>query len=252
MEGTVSQYYLGALGSLLLHGVVVVLMFSNWERIDFRDSQPERNIVRATLVKLEASTPENRTQLIDLRARQEAERRAEDARQAAQQRKEEKERRQREEQVRREQLENERSEREREQELERQRLQRLEQEEQRRTDEFQRALAEETAYQTALEEQQIIDSVGSRIERLVEQNWNRPPSARRGMEVVLRVALVPTGNLASVEILVSSGDAAFDLSATQAVQRAAPFEVVRDIEPAVFESRFRTFQFRFNPEDLRL
>ncbi|MEX2365488.1 MAG: energy transducer TonB, partial [Pseudohongiellaceae bacterium] len=144
-----------------------------------------------------------------------------------------------------------REEQQRQQALERQR-QEQQAAEQRAQEEFQRALMEEESYQAAMVEQELVDAVGYQIERAVERNWSRPPSARRGMQAILSVALVPTGGLTSVDIVESSGDAAFDRSAMQAVQRAAPFDAVRELEPAVFERNFRTFRFRFNPQDLRL
>jgi len=113
-------------------------------------------------------------------------------------------------------------------------------------------LMEEESYQAAMVEQELVDAVGYEIQRAVELNWSRPPSARRGMQAILRVSLVPTGGLTSVDIVESSGDSAFDRSAMQATQKAAPFDAVTELEPAVFERNFRTFQFRFNPQDLRL
>ena len=110
---------------------------------------------------------------------------------------------------------------------------------------------DEQAYQTAMAEQQLVASVGYEVQMLVAQNWNRPPSARRGMEVQLRVTLVPTGGLTAVEIIESSGDTAFDNSALQAVQKAAPFDVMKELVPVVFEQNFRNFSFIFNPLDLR-
>lgn len=254
--GSIS-YFAGVFASLLLHSLVIVLMLSNWQTIEERELKPQPRIVKATLIELETKAPEKKTEVIDLTARREAERRAEEARQLAQRKRDEEEKKRLEEQRKKEeaqklqeQKEQERlAEEKRQQELEQQRRER---ETQQRLDEFQQALAEEEGYQAALEEQQLVDSVGYQIERVVEQNWSRPPSARRGMETVLRVSLVPTGGLSSVEIMTSSGDNAFDRSAMQAVQKAAPFDAVKEISPVLFEKNFRTFQFRFSPQDLRL
>lgn len=84
--------------------------------------------------------------------------------------------------------------------------------------------------------------------RIVAQ-WSRPPSARNGMSCDLRLALVPTGELVSVTLVRSSGNAAFDRSAELAVRRAAPFQVPED--PAVFDAYFRSVTVTFSPNDLR-
>ena len=90
------------------------------------------------------------------------------------------------------------------------------------------------------------------IQQKVSQNWNSPPSARRGMVATVRVNMVPTGRVVNVDIAESSGNAAFDLAVVQAVQKAQPFESVRELDPAVFERNFREFSFRFDPQNLRL
>lgn len=84
-------------------------------------------------------------------------------------------------------------------------------------------------------------------QRIVD-NWSRPPSARNGMEVELRVELVPTGDVVAVTILRSSGNTAFDQSAEAAVRKARRFEVPK--ESRLFEQRFRRFNLLFRPEDL--
>lgn len=88
------------------------------------------------------------------------------------------------------------------------------------------------------------------IER-VAQNWSRPPSARRGMEVVLEVNMLPTGVVTGLRVVRSSGDAAFDRAAEQAVRRVDRFTEVMQIPPDIFEKYFRVFRFTFSPEDLR-
>ena len=248
-------YYFSVFASLLLHGIVIILMLSNWQTVEERDMRVQPRVIQARLIELEAKAPPQRTEVIDLTARRQAEE-AERQRQAQVQRKREEQERQRqiEEQRRREEAQR----REQERQAEEQRQREIEQQrqqqaaEQRAQEEFQRALMEEESYQAAMVEQELVDAVGYEIQRAVELNWSRPPSARRGMQAILRVSLVPTGGLTSVDIVESSGDSAFDRSAMQATQKAAPFDAVTELEPAVFERNFRTFQFRFNPQDLRL
>lgn len=117
------------------------------------------------------------------------------------------------------------------------------------------ALERDQIEQQRLAEQQETDAgvVGGYVallERVVRQNWNRPPSARQGMTTRLRVRLTPTGEIISIEISKSSGSSAFDDSAVLAVQRAAPFRELLQLENRLFESYFREFDFFFDPQDL--
>ena len=86
------------------------------------------------------------------------------------------------------------------------------------------------------------------INAAISANWNRPPSARRGMEVVLQVELFPSGELNTVNVVESSGNDAFDLSAEKAVKAVKKFSVPDNAE--LFEKNFRVLKLRFNPEDL--
>jgi colicin import membrane protein len=111
--------------------------------------------------------------------------------------------------------------------------------------------AEATAIADQANQEQVM-SYSALIEQKVASNWSRPPSARRGMVVELSVSLVPTGRVANVEVVRSSGDVAFDRSATQAVLKAEPFDQLQKLPSKVFEDNFRNFRFRFSPDDLRL
>ncbi len=86
------------------------------------------------------------------------------------------------------------------------------------------------------------------IYQLIVANWSRPPSARNGMETLLQVELVPTGDVVAVMLIESSGSGVFDQSAEAAVRKARRFEVPS--ESAVFEKYFRRFTLLFKPEDL--
>jgi colicin import membrane protein len=63
---------------------------------------------------------------------------------------------------------------------------------------------------------------------------------------VLSVNLDPFGQVLSVRVVRSSGNAQFDRSAEAAVQKASPLPVPQDV--MIFNSTFRTFNFEFNPE----
>lgn len=116
------------------------------------------------------------------------------------------------------------------------------------TDQLQR---EADAIAAQADREQVM-SYSALIEQQVAANWSRPPSARRGMVVELRVSLVPTGRVVDVEVVSSSGDEAFDRSASQAVLKAEPFNRLQELPSDIFEENFRTFRFRFSPDDLRL
>lgn len=94
------------------------------------------------------------------------------------------------------------------------------------------------------EQSQYLAAIRAEIER----RWTRPPSARVGMELVLRIRLAPGGDLVDVSVVRGSGDRALDRSAVAAVNNAGrlPVPSGREFEP------FRDFQIIFRPEDLRL
>lgn len=90
----------------------------------------------------------------------------------------------------------------------------------------------------------------AQIQREIIQNWSRPPSARNGMQTILRVHLVPTGEVIDVKVEESSGNDAFDRSAILAVRKSERFVVPGDA--LRFERDFRVFTVLFRPDDLRL
>lgn len=121
------------------------------------------------------------------------------------------------------------------------------QEEQEET--FSRALDAEAQRLAAQQAETESASYIGAIIRQIERHWSRPPSARRGMQVEMTIHLVPTGELVSITVVRGSGNDAFDRSAERAVRQAAPFRVPSD--PALFEQRFRQLRLLFTPEDLR-
>jgi colicin import membrane protein len=114
------------------------------------------------------------------------------------------------------------------------------------------ALAAEEETRQAESEADLAMAYTDSIRAAIEDNWSRPPSARRDMEVVLRIQLIPTGEVVSVSVVRSSGNEAFDLSAINAVNKAQRFPEVAGAPSNVFERHLRTFQLVFRPEDLRL
>ena len=123
-----------------------------------------------------------------------------------------------------------------------------------------KAAAEQAARDKAAAEQaaargQRVATYESYVRDRIAGNWNRPPSARRDMQVELQVRLVPTGQVMGVAVIRSSGDPAFDQSAVNAVQQVGRFERLQELsrqDPLLFEQNFRTLNLTFRPDDLRL
>ena len=96
-----------------------------------------------------------------------------------------------------------------------------------------------------------VQQVAAMMQARITQNWRRPPSARNGMEALLTISLVPTGEVVGINVSTSSGSSAFDRSAIAAVERVGQFPEVAVLSISDFERYFRRFPLRFRPEDLR-
>lgn len=115
-----------------------------------------------------------------------------------------------------------------------------------------RAVAEEEgAAAAAATSSEMAASYAALIQQTVINYWSRPPSARNGMEVLLAIQLIPTGEVVSATVLQSSGNSAFDQSAINAVKKAGSFPELQNLPPGEFEQSFRRFRLLFRPEDLR-
>ena len=71
------------------------------------------------------------------------------------------------------------------------------------------------------------------------------------MSALVRLRLVPTGEVVGITFVQRSGNDIFDRSVEQAVERAGRFPELQELENAVFERNFRTFDLLFRPEDLQ-
>ena len=249
-------YPFSAIIAVTLHSLILVLLI--WMQ---SSSTTERlELIQPTIIK--ALFIDENPQTLN---RQAAERRAADeAQRELQRRQQEQQRRQDAEQAeeleraalrKREELETlrqlERS-REREQaELDQQRQRDLAEAERRRVaEEAENQRQEAARAEGARTELELIQSATAIIQLAVQQVWNRPPSARNGMRAILRIRMLPTGELLEARITESSGDPAFDRSAENAVFSAAPFIELRNLPITIFNSSFRTLSLIFQPEDL--
>ncbi|MDP5052226.1 MAG: TonB family protein [Congregibacter sp.] len=113
------------------------------------------------------------------------------------------------------------------------------------------AMAAEDTSQVAVTAEEMSTSYAALIRDTVVNYWSRPASARNGMEALLAIQLVPTGEIVSVSVIRSSGSVAFDRSAMNAVEKAGSFPELKNLPAGEFEKTFRRFQLLFRPEDLR-
>ena len=117
-------------------------------------------------------------------------------------------------------------------------------------------LAEEAEYQRAPADRagdQVAASYDDVIRRYVSQQWRRPPTARNGMLVDVRISMLPSGDITDAVVVRSSGDAGFDQSAVQAVRNVGRIPEMQQLsrdDPAAFDRQYRQRTLRFKPEDL--
>lgn len=128
--------------------------------------------------------------------------------------------------------------------------QRREAEEKQRRAEEQKALqAQLAAEQQRLEAakqrlgQQAIAKYTDLIKQKVARNWLMQPGWQK-LHCTVQVRLIPTGDVADVQVVATSGDPAFDRSVETAVRKAAPLPLPSD--PGLFEE-MRTITFVFDP-----
>jgi len=263
-----TNYSLAALCSVALHTLLVTLLVVGWAPENKPRHVVKPRYIEATLLQMEPKAKSEPKPAVDADA---ARRRAEQEKKAAlekeaarkreiakreqakkaeeQKRKAEAERKEkaRQEQLKKEKLQKELAEKERleEQKREAERRKAVEQD-------LASALAKEEDFIDSVSDQEQIGSYSNYIQERIENNWSRPPSARRGMEVILEIQLVPTGRVAGVAIIKSSGNAAFDRAAEQAVYKVGQFDELKGMDPGLFERNFRRLRLVFKPEDLRL
>jgi colicin import membrane protein len=273
----VRQHWAYLIGAVLLH-VLFAGVFGLTLISISRNPPPAQLAIQAVLVdssqlrptrqqqrERERAAAEQRRQEQEAQVRREAEQRAEQERQVElQQRAEQEERRQAEEQQLRERQEAERkraeeAEKQRQVEAERKRVAEIERKqkeeaERRKTAEDARAQkTREAELRSQLEEEEgrmqaensgLLNQYIAMIEQRIVRNWNRPPSARAGLECEVRVAQAPGGTVLSVQLGRCNGDAAVKQSIEAAVMRSSPLPPPPD--PRLFE---RNLVLVFKPLD---
>ncbi|MGS2717008.1 TonB family protein [Eionea flava] len=285
------SYSLPILLSIIGHGLLVFLVVWGWSVAAEKPTIKKPAYIKATLIQVEQKArpveqkkqppkPDEalkKQQEAAAKKRREQEKKQQEAKRLAEKKKAEQKKAEQkkaaEDKARKNQLAKKREEEKKKQEAERKKREQAEKEKQQKEDEARRkaALEKEIAQERQRELQKRIAAEKAQIEaeqqaandaelaasytgiinEKVSANWSRPPSARNGMSVLLRIQLVPTGKVIAVEVTESSGDAAFDRAAVQAVNKAESFPELRELPTRVFEQNFRVFNLVFQPEDLR-
>lgn len=269
-----TSYWPAIFISLLAHALIMVLVAWGWQHAEAKTEIQRPNFIKATLVELEAKSkpvapkpkkvvekpkekkaPPKKIDLTKQRLEEQRKKKvaAEQKRQQllkkqeAEKAKKLAEQKAREAELARQQEEKEKREAEA---LTRERndlLENLKRErEQLASEQQQLALA-----QQAEEDEVLKQSYLALIQQRVEAAWSRPAIARNDMEAILRLQLVPTGEVVDVVVVEGSGNAAYDRSAVRAVKKVGRFNELSDMPSRLFEREFRSFKILFSPQDLR-
>lgn len=207
------------------------------ERVQ-REIEAAEQAAREEAIRLQAQAREEEAR----RAREEEERQKREAAEAEQRRQEELARQREEEE--RLQREAEEAERRRQEELARQRE---EAEQQRRIAAIEAQIAEAAAAEEArrrAENAGLRDQWARAIENKIRQHWNRPPSASQGLDCVVIVDQILTGDVTAVRVESCNGDAAVVRSIENAVLEASPLP-----PPPVASVFERVIRVRFKPDE---
>ncbi len=112
--------------------------------------------------------------------------------------------------------------------------------------ERQRQQAEAIARQAESKRQAtIIDKYEALMHQKVKQNWIQPPSSRKKVCIV-KINMIPTGDVIDITIISSSGDPVFDRSVVHAIKKSSPLPVPPP-EAGLFNV-FRELNFEFGTE----
>jgi colicin import membrane protein len=83
------------------------------------------------------------------------------------------------------------------------------------------------------------------IQGKVTRSWIRPVAVKKGLTCIVKVKLIPGGEVIDARVVKSSGNTAFDRSVETAVLKASPLPM--PTEPGL-QQRFRDITFEFKPE----
>jgi colicin import membrane protein len=107
---------------------------------------------------------------------------------------------------------------------------------------LQAQLAEEQAQARA---EHTLSGYIPQIQQKIQRNWLRPGGSAAGLSCLIRVKLIPGGEVVDARVVRSSGDPLFDRSVETAVLKASPLPMPAD---AAMFKYFREIDFLFNPD----
>ena len=113
------------------------------------------------------------------------------------------------------------------------------------SEEQERADAKARAEQQARAQSEL-ERFQALIKQRVESSWVNTGGWTKDIRCLVHVRLIPTGEVIEATVVRSSGNAAFDRSAENAVYKASPLPLPED--KALFE-HFRDFNFDFHPQE---
>lgn len=91
-----------------------------------------------------------------------------------------------------------------------------------------------------------LEALKDQIKLAVERNWVRPATSDVGLRASILVKLSQSGDVISVNVVKSSGDAFFDRSAELAIRKTSPLPFPSNPK---YYKYIREFNFSFNPDD---
>ena len=87
----------------------------------------------------------------------------------------------------------------------------------------------------------------SLIKNQVMENWKSPSNINPNLKTEIEITIVPTGEIISSTIILSSGNNVFDESAMRAISKVQSFEGL-NMQMNIFDEHFRNFILIFSPD----
>lgn len=101
-----------------------------------------------------------------------------------------------------------------------------------------------------VDEPKVLESVDGILVSKIISNWKRPVSARNGMVVEILIKMGREGDVSSAKVVKSSGDKAFDSSATSAILAVKQLPEMKQVADSTYQRLYKERRVRFSPEDL--
>ena len=95
-----------------------------------------------------------------------------------------------------------------------------------------------------------LKSVDDILAQRIIANWLRPASAKNGMTVDIVIQMSRAGSIDEVKVVKSSGDKAFDASATGAILNVKSVPEMSRVSDQTYKELYKERRVRFRPEDL--